>query len=156
IMNVTTRWYRLKANRAGRLRIGEAKIRMGGQDIVTKPVFIEVQPVGKGAPPGALQRPPEPSSADVPPGFTPPDGSATAPTFIQGVADRSRVFLGEQVTVTWLLYTRSDVLKFEPKPPRLDGFWVEKLFEPQSYFTYHEESVGGRDYSVAVISKLAL
>src|SRR5262249_20879007 len=54
------------------------------------------------------------------------------------------------------LYTRSDVLKFEPKAPRLDGFWVETLFEPQSYFTYHEEVVGGREYSVATIAKRAL
>jgi hypothetical protein len=163
IMNVVTRWYRLKAQRTGKLRVGEAKILFGGQEKTTKPVVIEVLPPGKQAPtgvdpnaPGAAAQPQGNSNANVAPGFTPPDLANPAPTFIHAVADRTKVFAGEQVTVSWLLYTRSDVLKFEPKPPRLDGFWAETLFEPQNYFTYHEESVGGRDYSVAVIAKRAL
>lgn len=156
IMNVVTRWYGLKANRVGKLRIGEAKIRLGGQDYLTKPIVVEVLPAGKTLPPATTPDPYAPQAGAVTPGFTPPDGTTAAPTFIHVVADRAKVYMGEQVTVTWLLYTRSDVLKFEPKPPKLEGFWVETLFEPQNYFTYHEESVGGRDYSVAVIAKRAL
>jgi hypothetical protein len=150
IINVVTRWYRLKPNRAGKLKVGEAKARVGNTEYTTKPVVVEVLPAGKQVPPTA----PEPGTPAAP-GFTPPE-EASAPTFIHVVADRQKVYLGEQVTVTWLLYTRSDVLKFEPKPPRLDAFWVETLFEPQSYFTYHEEVVGGREYSVATIAKRAL
>ncbi len=164
IRNVELRSYRLRPNRVGKLRIGEARIRMDGKEHKSKPAVVEVLPAGKtpvaavpGAPDagaGTAVSPTTPRS-DVP-GFTPPDESRVRPTFIHLVVDRPTAYLGEQVTATWLLYTRSDVLKFEPKPPRLDGFWVETLFEPQSYFTYHPEVVAGREYAVATISRKAL
>jgi hypothetical protein len=163
IRNVELRLYRLRANRVGKLRIGEAKIRVDGVEHKTKPIVVEVLAAGKDtpppAPPAAGQAPDAQVGAPTQPatpGFTPPDESRVRPTFIHVVADKPKVVLGEQVTVTWLLYTRSDVLKFEPKPPRLDGFWVETLFEPQSYFTYHPEQVAGREYAVATIARRAL
>lgn len=76
--------------------------------------------------------------------------------FLYAVADKSEAYVGEQVTVTWMLYTRSEVLKFEPKPPSLDGWWTEILYEPDAYFTYQEDLVGGVPYVVAIVSKRAL
>jgi len=157
IINVETRWYRLRANRVGRIRIGEARIKVDGAEYKTKPVVVDVLPAGKQLAPTA----PDPATggtaggSDVP-GFTPPPEAVVKPTFLHVVADRNKVFAGEQVTVTWLLYTRSDVLKFDPKPPRLDGFWAETLFEPDRFFTYHPEVVAGREYAVATVAKRAL
>ena len=54
-----------------------------------------------------------------------------------------------------VIYTRSEILKFEPKPP-LTGLWPEILYEPDAYFTYHETTVGGAPYVVAIVSKRAL
>jgi BatD DUF11 like domain len=143
---VQIRRYRLRATRGGKLKIGEAKLRLDGVEYQTRPVIVEVT----GAPAG-------PAAADVDAG-TPAADSPTSnePVFLHAVADRKSVYVGEQVTVTWLLYTRSDVLKFEPRPPRLDSVWVETLYEPKNYFTYREEVVGGREYAVAVVSKRAL
>jgi len=76
--------------------------------------------------------------------------------FLHVVADKKSPFLGEQVTVTWLLYTRSEVLKFEPRSPRLDHFWSETLYEPDSFFRYHDDLVRGVPYEVAIVSKRAL
>lgn len=164
IINVVTRRYRVRATRAGKLKIAEAKVRVGGVEYQTKPVIVEVVPAGKQPGPGVLPGSPDGATGPVAsnpntpatPGFTPPEDGKLEPTFIHVVADRKKVVLGEQITVTWLLYTRSEVLKFEPKAPRLEGFWVETLFEPQNYFTYHDEVIGGREYSVATIAKRAL
>jgi hypothetical protein len=156
IINVETRWYRLRPNRVGRLRIGEARIKVDGVDYKTKPLVVDILPAGKQvtAPPPAAE-PGRPAPSGVP-GFTPPGENIVRPTFLHVVADRAKVYAGEQVTVTWLLYTRSDVLKFDPRPPQLEGFWAETLYEPDRFFTYHPEVVAGREFAVATVSKKAL
>src|SRR5262245_33007507 len=155
IINVETRWYRLRPTRVGRLRIGEARIKVDGVEYKTKPLVIDILPAGQSVAPAAPEPGKAPASSDVP-GFTPPSDSIVKPTFLHVVADRNKVFAGEQVTVTWLLYTRSDVLKFDPKPPKLEGFWAETLYEPDRFFTYHPEVVGGREFAVATVAKKAL
>jgi hypothetical protein len=146
--------YRLRPRRAGRLTIGPAKIRLDGEDYESKAVTVEVL---EGAAPGPILDGGVPNvAASAIPGFTPPDPATAEPTFIHVVADRSRVLVGEQVTVTWLLYSRADVLKFEPRPVRVEGGSVVKILEPQSYFTYHEEVVGGREYIVATVARSAI
>jgi hypothetical protein len=146
IRNVEVRRYRLQATRAGKHKIGEAKVILDGVEYGSKPTVVEVVDSGVSLP----------STPQGNPGANLPPDATNEATFLHVVADRPKVFYGEQVTVTWLLYTRSDVLKFEPKPPRLDGVWAETLYEPQKYLTYHEEVVGGREYAVAVISRKAL
>ena len=128
IRSVEVRRFLLKARRAGKLRIGEAKLKVDGVEYKTKTLVVQVNPSGQGGSGGAT------GSAGTPdpnnPGgqapnaaggnYPPPDPSIVAPTFIHVVADRTKVRTGEQITVTWLLYTRSEVLKYEPKPPRFD------------------------------------
>lgn len=164
ISNVETRRFLVKPVRPGKLRIGPAKLRLDGKEYETRQVFVEVQGggVARGlASPTAPHPDPAPlapqnkSGAQVP-GFAPPNATQIRPTFLHAVVDRPKVRVGEQVTVTWLLYTRSEVLQFQPKPPKLDGFWVETLYEPQSYFSYREEVLEGRTYAVATIAKRAL
>jgi BatD DUF11 like domain len=157
IRSVEVRRFLLKARRAGKLRIGEAKLKVDGVEYKTKPLVVQVNPGGGGtsaaAPdPNNPNAAPSPSSGNYPP----PDSSIVAPTFIHVVADRTKVRVGEQITVTWLLYTRSEVLKYEPKPPRFDDLWVETLYEPQNYLNYSEEVVGQRTYAVAVLAKRAI
>lgn len=159
IRTVIVRRYQLRARRSGRLRIKPAKVRIGRDDFETKEVWVTVGPQGGTAPvdpddPG--QDPTAVTGVGVP-GFKPPNPRMRAKEmFLHVVADKDNPWVGEQVTVTWLLYTRSEVLKFEPKPPSLDGLWTEILYEPDAYFTYHEDLVGGTPYVVAVVSKRAL
>jgi hypothetical protein len=159
IRSVEVRRFLLKPKRAGRLKVGAAKLRVDGKDYETKPLIVEVLDAG-GHQPG--QTPPgQAPPGQTPPGQTPgqyppPDPSIVAPTFLHVVVDKAKTKVGEQVTVTWLLYTRAEVLKFEPKPPRFDDLWVETLYEPQSYLQYAEDVVNGRTYAVAVVSKKAV
>ena len=155
IHNVETRRYKVVPKRAGKLKIGAAKLAVGGKLYETRDVWVTVtaaanmsvptDPVDPGTDPGT-----------PPVGPTPDARMARQPTFLFAVADKTKVRVGEQVTVTWLLYTRSDIRRFDPKPPKLDGFWAETLFEPQRYFTYDDADVGGRAYAVAKVSKKAL
>ncbi|MBI4508954.1 MAG: protein BatD [Deltaproteobacteria bacterium] len=159
IRNVEVRRFRLKPLRTGKIRIGPAKVRLGGREYESSGAVVEVLSAGHSgqAPLSGVAPPtptPSPQAGPAAPGYVPPD-DALGPTFLHAVVDREKVYLGEQVTVTWLVYTRSDILKFEPRIPKLDGFWVETLYEPKS-FMYREEMVGGRAYAVATVSKRAL
>jgi hypothetical protein len=162
IRTTILRRYELRPTRGGRLRIRPAKIRLGGKEYETESVLIQVGPASglatpdPGAGPGPAPDPTAAGSVGVP-GFVPPDPDLRdEEMFIHVVADKKEVYVGEQVTMTWLIYTRSEILKFEPKPPSLTGLWPEILYEPDAYFTYHETTVGNAPFVVAIVSKRAL
>jgi hypothetical protein len=150
---VELRRYFVQPKRTGRLRIGPARARIGGKEFETRSVVVQVHQPGASAVPGT--RTFRGTGVDVP-GFAPPEPAPRGDVFLHAVADKTRAFVGEQVIVTWLLYTRVDVLRFEPQPPRLDGLWSETLFEPDAYFRYHQDVVGGVPYEVAIVSKRAV
>ncbi|HET6611068.1 MAG TPA: BatD family protein [Kofleriaceae bacterium] len=102
---------------------------------------------------------PDPPGSDPPaavPGFVPPPKDHHEPAFLYAVADRHQVFAGDQVTVTWLLYTRTEVTGFEPTPPDTSGLWSRVLEEPERYFSYRDATVGEVRYRVARVGKRAL
>lgn len=158
ITTVEIRRYVLEPVRAGRLRIGPAKARLDGDEFETRSRRVVVRSRGSGGTDSfAAFGDPSGGKAGGIPGYMPPDRSlAGEEMFLHAVVDDREVHVGEQVTVTWLLYTRAEVLKFEPKPPRLSSFWSEVLYEPDAYFTYHEDRVGKIPYVVAIVSKRAL
>jgi hypothetical protein len=154
IRTTIVRRYSLRPRTTGRLRIKAARLRIDRVDYETREVWVHVRGAGPGGGASATADPTAAGGAGVP-GFTPPDPRG-ASMFLHAVADRPDPHVGQQVTVTWLLYTRSEVLKFEPRPPGHSGYTSEILFEPSSYFTYHEDTVGGVTYAVAVVSKRAI
>lgn len=162
IRTVILRRYELHPRRGGRIRVRPARMRLGGTEYETDSVLVQVGPASGLA--GADPEPDDPGRGDPTaagavgvPGFTSPDPALQSQDmFLHVVADKKDVYVGEQVTVTWLLYTRSEVLKFEPKPPSLNGLWPEVLYEPDAYFTYYETTVGSSPYVVAIVSKRAL
>ncbi|HWM85901.1 MAG TPA: BatD family protein [Kofleriaceae bacterium] len=161
IRTLIIRRYELRPTRGGRIRIRPAKIRMAGKEHETRSMVVQVGPASglSAPPPGPSTGASDPTAAGSigVPGFVQPDPSLSdEDMFLHVVADRKEVFVGEQVTVTWLIYTRSEILKFEPKPPSLNGLWPEILYEPDAYFTYHETTVGSSPYVVAIVSKRAL
>jgi BatD DUF11 like domain len=165
IRTVIVRRYELRPGRGGRIRVRPAKIRIAGKEYETGSVLVQVgpssglaagnDPSGSGSS-GSGQDPTAGGSIGVPGFVQPDDRMASEDMFLHVVADKRDAYVGEQVTVTWLIYTRSEILKFEPKPPSLNGLWPEILYEPDAYFTYHETTVGGAPYVVAIVSKRAL
>jgi len=75
--------------------------------------------------------------------------------FIEGKIDNTTPYRGEQVTLTYTLYTRVDVTGFEEELPRFKGLWTEELFSPKQ-LQLREVRKNGQTYHAATIKKLAL
>ena len=80
--------------------------------------------------------------------------------FISGEIDKSNVYLGEQVTLTYKLYKRVDINiagidQFQM--PDFKGFWTEELFSPQRLQYQSKEVIKkGIRYQVAILGQRAL
>jgi hypothetical protein len=106
-------------------------------------------PGGSGAPPGPAKPYVEPQFRSLP---TNPNDAF----FIQVEVDKLDVYEGEQVTVSWYIYTRGqmetlDRLKF----PDLKGFWKEIIEEVPS-IQFSEEVINGVVYRKALLASHAL
>ena len=175
--------YMLLPKRKGNLTIGAITIKIDGRDFSTKPIPIKVA-AGAGAAPQA--RGAQKGRAANPGGgaFPPPDlfdededdlfsqllrraqppagGSRTLPInandafFIQVESDKTEAYAGEQVTVSFYLYTRGlirdlDTLKY----PALRGFWKEDI-EIATHLNFQSEVVNGFPYKKALLASFAL
>lgn len=137
--------YVLQPREVGRLTIGAATIEAEGKRISSQPVEIAVV---KGAP---KQRQPaaggQPADTDVQVGDN---------LFLRAVVDRSRVYLGEQIIVTFKVYTRVSITNYSiNKLPAMTGFWGEDLAVPQQV-NLTSETINGKQYKVGILKKMAL
>jgi hypothetical protein len=156
----------------GPLTIGAAHVRVDGRDLVTNSVRVRVgassgqpQPGGPAAldPNHLLQR-----LFPGAPGFAAggdredPGQVASSPSqaFIRVIPDKTRAFVGEQVTVAWYLYVADVPNRFgQTSEPHTDGFWSEEIpsTNPQGRLAFGEpQNVAGRSYNVALLFKKAL
>jgi hypothetical protein len=146
VKHVASFTYILRPKRKGALRIGEAKLPYGGRTYTTRPLTIHVGGSGPAvAPPRPL------------PELRQPTRVTGDEVFLDVGADKPKVYVGEQVTVSWYLYTQSEVLKYRTAvEPKTDGFWVEELYAPTQRLLYDRQMVRGKEYSVATLLKRAL
>ncbi|MEN8193477.1 MAG: BatD family protein [Bacteroidota bacterium] len=76
--------------------------------------------------------------------------------FIRAIADKRNVMQGEQVTVTYKLYTKLNISSPQiSKLPRYKGFWTEEL-ETSNNIRFDVEMYKGVRYRSAVLKKVAL
>jgi hypothetical protein len=143
----------------GPFTIAGARARVAGRDIKSNAVTVRV-----GSGPSAAN----PRRGGVPPGFpfdmfgggqpqqAPPVASG-GETFVRAVADKSRVFVGEPVVVTWQLCSPQSRLNYNSTAePRTDGFWTEDVPSTTPRGTATQETIGGRPYNVSTILHKAL
>ena len=77
--------------------------------------------------------------------------------FVDASVDKTKVYVGQQVTASWHLYTQSDILKYRPlAEPKYEDFWSEDLFVPTSHLAWDRAMVKGHEYEVALLLKKAL
>ncbi len=162
----------LPAGTKGPLTIGAAHVRVGGRELATNSVRVRVgassgqaQPGGSPALdpnrlfqrlfPGAQGFGPDPDREE--PGQV---ASSPSPAFIRVIPDKTRAFVGEQVTVAWYLYVADVPNRFgQTSEPHTDGFWSEEIpsTNPQGRLAFGEpQNVAGRSYNVALLFKKAL
>ncbi len=136
--------YVLQPKEVGTFTIGAASIEAGGKTLTTKPIVMEIV---KTAPPaGAL------------PGVARnQDASEIADNlFLRAVVDRRKVTQGEQINLTYKLYTRVSIQNYSiEKNPILTGFWGEETENPKNV-SLTTETINGKQYRVGVIRRMAL
>lgn len=77
--------------------------------------------------------------------------------FVRAVANKGSAYQGEEVIVTYKLYTQVQVRQFQiDKLPSNKGFWSEDLTDDTQNPQQREEVIDGRHYAVYDIRKIAL
>ncbi len=147
--------YVFKPKKRGALKILPATVRIAGTELKTRELTVHVgaplknalSSVGKqGTPPPGFTLPPPPESL-----------RGDEDLFVDATADKQKVYVGQQVTASWHLYTQSDILKYRPlAEPKYEDFWSEDLFVPTSHLAWDRAVVKGHEYEVALLLKKAL
>jgi RNA-binding protein YhbY len=133
--------YILYARQSGKVTIGPASIEYKGKILKSDPIQIEVTQ-GK---PKQQQKQTNQPTAEVGDNL-----------LIKAFADKHRVRQGEQLIVTFKLYTCVSVSGYDlAKAPTFDGFWTED-FEMPKQPALTTETLDGKQYRSVVIKKTAL
>lgn len=166
--------YQLVAVREGKLRIGAIDVAVEGRMQKTQPIVMDIrkQSVARknqrndrrrvrprqmrdpfeemeDAFSQLLQRRPRP-------GYRSPPGKGKESFFIQVEVDKTDVYVGEQVTASWYLYTRAAIRDIDTlKYPSLKGFWKEDI-EVATSLRFENEIVNGVVYQKALLASYAL
>ena len=147
--------YVFRARKKGSFQIGTASARVGGQQLQTRPLVVHVAPVQKNALSTVQPSGPQSGPTQSLPPSEPIRGDEDV--FIDASCDKPRAFLGQQVSCTWRLFTRADIIKHRAlTEPKLEDFWSEDLFVPGAYTAWDRQTVNGQEYAVAQLLKKAL
>lgn len=135
--------YILLPNTTGTFTIGSANIQYENETYKSDPVTITVI---KGSP-----KPKEDNNQSV------SNEEIAKNLFIRTIVDKNRAFIGEQVTVTYKLYTRLNIASQMSisKLPQYQGFWAEEL-ETSQNISFQTEVIDGKQFSVGVLKRAAL
>lgn len=135
----------LQANKEGSFSIPDASVTVDGSVYQSKPVRIRVvkgNPQQQQAPGRQQQSATEISSNNL---------------FVRASINKSNPYLGEQVVLTYKIYTRVPVSEYSvSKAPSLAGFWTENLIKDNTPLNQYKETINGKEYIVAEFKKDAL
>ena len=82
-------------------------------------------------------------------------GSIRSKYFLEAEVDNKTPFRGEQVTLTYTIYTQVDITSFNEELPKYKGFWTEEIFSPKN-LSLRKVQKNGVQFHAATIKKLAL
>jgi hypothetical protein len=152
--------YLIHASATGTFTIGPASITVGGKEIRTNSLQITV--VKGNAPPqqnnvqqgtqgrqqtGRVQNEPIESTADL----------SKDDVFIKAYSNKSNIMEGEQVIVTYKIYTKVPVANIRVNNlATISGFWSQDLLDENKAQQQQNEIINGEQYVTAEIKKLAL
>lgn len=134
--------YTLVPRKVGDFIIGPAKVTYKGKTYSTQPVKIKVTPPAQ----NRQMTPPQ----STPSARTPKPAQAGEDFFIEQSVDRTRPYVGQQVTMVFRFYQGQNLYE-QPtlRWPDYNGFWVEDLPPQKTYNKY----INGRSYRVTEIRK---
>ncbi len=138
--------YYLQPQSIGKFTIGSATINYNGKNFESQPLAINVV---KGSPKPQKQQSQSNSTVST--------KEIGDNLFILATEDRQSVYMGQQVTVTYKLYTRLGIASQMQvsKLPSYEGFWAEEIDVPNN-ITFTTEVYKGKQYRVGILKKVAL
>ncbi|QJD98305.1 protein BatD [Mucilaginibacter robiniae] len=146
--------YDLVAPQTGEFVIEPASIVVGGKRYTTAPIKIKVvkgAPVQQNARSGSSQG----SGADDLQQVS--SGDIGKSLFIKAIVSKPSVYQGEQLTLTYRLYTRLGIEANQlDKMPDFNGFWNEDIKSKTPYVQWRTEVYKGQAYRVADIKQVIL
>ena len=136
--------YLIQPKSIGTFTIGSASIEQEGNTYKTEPIKMTVV---KGADKPKQQKDDNQISRE----------EIEKNLYILATVDKSKVYKGEQVNVTYKLYTRLSIASQMGvnKLPQYQGFWAEELSSPNN-ISFKTEMVNGKQFRVGVLKKAAL
>ncbi len=143
--------YVLQGTSAGTFGVSEAQVTVGGTVYKTSAFSIEVIDEG-GA--GAVSSA-QPSSAGASSSASQQASVSGEDIFVRAVADKTSVYKGEPVRVTFKLYTRIPMSGVENQRfPSFNGFWSQDL--SVEGYQWQRENYNGKVYDARVFSEYLL
>jgi hypothetical protein len=150
--------YRLTPLTEGKHVIDAISVTYQGKEYLTKPIEVEVVEGSVRPPAGGrgAGRASEPFDMFSPPQRQRKPAKQAGEVFVEAALSRPSVYVGEQVILTYRLYTQVPIMGLEvDKQPKLTGFWVEEVKMPKEP-DWKEATVGGKTFYVFEIKKSIL
>lgn len=136
--------YTLAADKVGKYNIAPAKVKVNGQWISSNSLNIEIS--GKASSGKQTDQNNQVSGT-----------GSSDDLFLKVTADKQNILQGEQLTLTYKIYTSIPVSQYAiQKLPSFSGFWSFDLLKDRKEVKQYTENVNGKKYTVAEIRKVAL
>jgi hypothetical protein len=134
----------LQAKSVGTFTIGSASISQSGKTYKSNSLVIPVQ---KGQPKSQQQK----NNNEI------SEAEIAKNLYVRAIVDKTKAYKGEQVTVTYKLYTRLSIASQMGvnKLPQYQGFWAEEL-ETTGNINFTTEIIGGQQFRVGILKRVAL
>jgi hypothetical protein len=145
----TTYTFVLQAEKEGDFTISPASIVVDGKPIESNAINIDVVT-------GQVPQTPSTTPDRQAPSDAPSSSGTGADLFIRAIINKTNVYQGEPLVVTFKLYTKLDATNLEnPKLPALNGFYQQEI-EIQPLRSLDREVVNGEIYGTGVLRKVLL
>ncbi|MDA0748784.1 MAG: BatD family protein, partial [bacterium] len=140
--------FSLEPTQQGAFTLGPVRVVSNGKTYKSAPIRMEVV-AGGGAPQRTRPAPGQNvSSEDL--------RQIEENLYILAETDKKQAYVGEQVTLTYTLYTRFNLQNVHyGKQPTFTGFWAETIFDAQR-LDQRREIVDGRAFNAARLKEVAL
>ena len=150
--------FALQAYQEGTFHIGSASLTVSGNKITSEPFDIKVVPDdGSGAAGAYWGGNSGQGQGQAQQGSSDPEVSGKD-LFLKVIASKKSVYVGEQVVLTYKLYTRVPVSSLSvEKMPSYAGFWTKDISENNGgALRQTSEYINGFEYTVAEIQKMVV
>ncbi|MBR1513494.1 MAG: protein BatD [Bacteroidales bacterium] len=148
--------YALQAYKEGTFHVGSASLTVKGNKVSSEPFDIKVLPDdgnaygSNGATGGSGQSQQQPQNTNDP-------QVSGKDLFLRVIPSKKSVYVGEQVVLTYKLYTKVPVSSVSiEKMPSYAGFWTKDLTDNNGTLHQSSEYINGIEYTTAEIQRIVV